>query len=151
MITHNGNAQTKQLNSITLNGGGFGHGVGLSQYGAGFLSKQGLLYPQIIKHYYRGVQLGTVPLTVNAQYPNKQLVFSEPTTTKVTLKAKTSNSNTTVLLSLNGKNIPLGNLSKQPISTTIDLKQLKALDNQLSVKLPTPNQTVQASVWLEFE
>lgn len=36
---------------------GYGHGVGLSQYGADRLAKQGKSYEQIIKHYYSGVEI----------------------------------------------------------------------------------------------
>lgn len=34
---------------------GYGHGVGLSQYGANEMAKVGYTYDQIIKHYYTGV------------------------------------------------------------------------------------------------
>lgn len=36
---------------------GYGHGVGLSQYGAGQMANQGYNYEQIIKHYYTGVSV----------------------------------------------------------------------------------------------
>ncbi|NLW56588.1 MAG: stage II sporulation protein D [Firmicutes bacterium] len=36
---------------------GYGHGVGLCQYGADGLAKQGRNYRQILAHYYQGVQL----------------------------------------------------------------------------------------------
>ena len=34
---------------------GYGHGVGLSQYGADYMARQGASYDEILKHYYRGV------------------------------------------------------------------------------------------------
>lgn len=37
---------------------GFGHGAGMSQYGANFMAKQGYNYKQILKHYYSGVEVG---------------------------------------------------------------------------------------------
>ncbi len=43
-----------------LKGGGFGHGVGLSQYGAKGMAEQGYNYKDIIKHYYRGVEIRKV-------------------------------------------------------------------------------------------
>jgi SpoIID/LytB domain protein len=52
------------LISLSAQGGGFGHGVGLSQLGASWMNKHGYAFPQIIQHYYKGVSLGTVPLTV---------------------------------------------------------------------------------------
>lgn len=36
---------------------GYGHGVGLSQSGSDSLAKQGYDYKQIIKHYYKNVEI----------------------------------------------------------------------------------------------
>ena len=36
---------------------GYGHGVGMSQYGANGMAKAGYNYEQILKHYYKGVKL----------------------------------------------------------------------------------------------
>ena len=36
---------------------GFGHGVGMSQYGANGMAKEGYTYTEILKHYYQGVQI----------------------------------------------------------------------------------------------
>lgn len=36
---------------------GYGHGVGMSQYGANELAKQGYDYKDILKHYYQGVEV----------------------------------------------------------------------------------------------
>ena len=43
--------------SITLNGIGYGHGVGLSQYGAINMAKSGMNYRQILSFYYPGTEL----------------------------------------------------------------------------------------------
>jgi len=43
-----------------VNGAGFGHGVGLSAYGAYGYGKNGLGYRQILAHYYRGTQVTTI-------------------------------------------------------------------------------------------
>ena len=37
---------------------GYGHGVGLSQYGSNQMAKLGYKYDEIIKHYYTGVEVG---------------------------------------------------------------------------------------------
>jgi stage II sporulation protein D len=44
---------------FTIRGAGFGHGVGMSQYGAYGFAKQGRSYDRILRHYYRGTELGT--------------------------------------------------------------------------------------------
>ena len=36
---------------------GYGHGVGLSQYGANGMAKNGYSYDQILKHYYKGITI----------------------------------------------------------------------------------------------
>ena len=36
---------------------GYGHGVGLSQYGADFMARQGKDFEEILKHYYTGIDL----------------------------------------------------------------------------------------------
>ena len=43
--------------SYTLKGTGYGHGVGMSQYGAKGMAMSGFTYDQIIKHYYTGVDI----------------------------------------------------------------------------------------------
>jgi stage II sporulation protein D len=42
-----------------VKGAGFGHGVGLSQYGAYGYAKHGFKYDQIVTHYYTGTTIGT--------------------------------------------------------------------------------------------
>lgn len=50
--------------NFKFTGGGFGHGVGMSQFGAYNLSRMGKKYPEILKHYYTGINLSTIPKTV---------------------------------------------------------------------------------------
>ncbi len=38
---------------------GYGHGVGMSQYGAQYMAEQGSSYEDILRHYYTGVELVT--------------------------------------------------------------------------------------------
>ena len=40
-----------------FNGGGFGHGCGMSQWGAGRMGQLGYKYDEILKHYYKGIEL----------------------------------------------------------------------------------------------
>ena len=47
----------QEENKIIVSTKGFGHGVGMSQYGAEALAKKGYNYEQIIKHYYTGVEI----------------------------------------------------------------------------------------------
>jgi stage II sporulation protein D len=43
--------------TITITGHGFGHGIGLCQYGALEMAKRGYSSEEIIKHYYSGIKL----------------------------------------------------------------------------------------------
>ena len=43
--------------SVTFTVTGYGHGVGMSQYGADFMARQGSTYEEILKHYYTGVEI----------------------------------------------------------------------------------------------
>jgi SpoIID/LytB domain protein len=54
----------KALTGIVAQGGGFGHGVGLSQLGASWMSGHGYPFFRIVQHYYKGVSLGSAPVTV---------------------------------------------------------------------------------------
>ncbi len=55
------------LTGIHAYGGGFGHGVGLSQYGAGFMgSELHKSYDKILQHYYSGITLATKPIILSA-------------------------------------------------------------------------------------
>ena len=54
-------------------GGGFGHGVGMSQYGAGYMATDlGMPYEKILQHYYTGITLGTVPFILSANSEQNQ-------------------------------------------------------------------------------
>src|SRR3712207_6472855 len=48
---------------FTIRGAGFGHGVGMSQYGALGFAQQGTGYREILAHYYTGTSLGAVEAT----------------------------------------------------------------------------------------
>ena len=46
--------------TIVLRGGGYGHAIGLSQYGSDKLGKDGKTYEEIIKYYYKNVDIGSL-------------------------------------------------------------------------------------------
>jgi SpoIID/LytB domain protein len=46
--------------SITIEGGGWGHGVGMSQYGAKGQAEANRSYTEILQHYYQGVSVPNV-------------------------------------------------------------------------------------------
>ena len=46
-----------EAGQLVIDGGGFGHGVGLCQYGCKGLAAAGLDYREILNHYYRGAEV----------------------------------------------------------------------------------------------
>lgn len=49
-------------NQITVNTKGYGHGVGMSQYGANGMAKTGYDYQEILKHYYQGIEIKKIKI-----------------------------------------------------------------------------------------
>jgi len=54
-------AVSAQSGSFTIRGAGWGHGWGMSQYGAYGAARKGLSWKQILAFYYRGTQLSSMP------------------------------------------------------------------------------------------
>lgn len=46
--------------ALTIRGAGFGHGVGMSQYGAAGFAEHGYTHAQILAHYFPGTEIGRV-------------------------------------------------------------------------------------------
>lgn len=64
VITSSGTSEVKQSggsaysgDGITITGTGWGHGVGMSQYGAKAMAEQGYTYEDILTFYYTGITL----------------------------------------------------------------------------------------------
>lgn len=48
--------------TVVISGRGYGHGVGMSQYGAFGMASQGLSHDRILAFYYPGTQIGKAPV-----------------------------------------------------------------------------------------
>ena len=60
LAQNNGGAVTPTQSepiSYTFSGGGWGHGVGMSQWGAKGMADNGFNYKEILTHYFTGVQV----------------------------------------------------------------------------------------------
>lgn len=56
-------------NEIIAYGGGFGHGCGMSQFGAMYMAKDcKMSFETILKHYYNGICIGTKPFELGHNY-----------------------------------------------------------------------------------
>src|SRR5436309_10053024 len=49
--------------TFVVTGHGWGHGVGLSQYGAYGYAQKGIGYEEIVLHYFTGTELGAAPVS----------------------------------------------------------------------------------------
>lgn len=80
------------LSKIVAYGGGFGHGVGMSQYGAGFMSAYlNKPFDEILKRYYSGISISTVPIILSAfegQSVVTQRFFSPKKSAKLVINNK---------------------------------------------------------------
>jgi stage II sporulation protein D len=61
MPAHADAAVSAKSGSFTIRGAGWGHGWGMSQYGAYGAARSGLSWKQILAFYYRGTELKTMP------------------------------------------------------------------------------------------
>lgn len=68
---------------VTVYGGGWGHNVGMSQYGAHGRARAGQSFLQILKAYYTGVDIGSYPIDIGRDpgsgTPTLRQQFDAPT------------------------------------------------------------------------
>ena len=86
--------------AFVVTGGGWGHGVGMSQWGAYGQARAGRDYRQILGHYYRGTELGSAP----AELLDKLRVLVAASVGSATVTAPTA----IVVVDGNGKRYRLG-------------------------------------------
>jgi len=78
IIVKNSYDECGNLTNIKFVGGGFGHGVGMSQYGAGNMSADGKKFNDILQHYYTGISIGTFPVKMTSKSDAVVQEFSSP-------------------------------------------------------------------------
>lgn len=111
-----------KLLSVTAYGGGFGHGVGLSQYGAGFMGTElGSKYYEILKHYYTGITLSTKPFILMAgNTPVSQTFYTQDKYAQIVVDNKYKLSY--FLVNINGRDHKF-DLSKKERVERIDISK----------------------------
>lgn len=125
-----------RLISVTGYGGGFGHGVGLSQYGAGFMGTElGMDYDRILKHYYTGITLSTKPVILMAgQSPVYQTFYTKDKYAQIVIDNKYKLSY--FLVNINGREHKI-DLSKKERVERVDIsKYLKHGHNTIMFFYP---------------
>lgn len=56
-VSRSGPKLDQPASEIVINGKGYGHGVGMSQYGAKKMAELGYTFEEILKHYYTGIDI----------------------------------------------------------------------------------------------
>lgn len=138
------------LSKITAYGGGFGHGVGMSQYGAAYMGqKLKLNFVQILKRYYSNISISTIPLNLKSEVKSKNKFSFFAPTKKARLAFYNIIGNGKVTISINGKllNISLDEKSK---SKKLDISSyLLKGQNAISVQGKTTDM-LNATFCIEF-
>ncbi len=57
VISANGGTLTEASDTVVFSGTGWGHGVGMSQCGAYGMAEKGFNYKEILKYYYKGIEV----------------------------------------------------------------------------------------------
>ena len=75
--------------TFAISGRGWGHGVGMSQWGAYGFARKGWTYERILGHYYRGATLGRAPVSkVRVLLANGQRSVTIASTSAFTVRAR---------------------------------------------------------------
>lgn len=91
----------EEITQITAYGGGYGHGVGMSQYGASYMAKELKKdFIEILKHYYTGIYLGTQPVDIDDK-PVQQTFYSPSDKALIMIQDRKNLSN--LQININGK------------------------------------------------
>lgn len=136
------------LSAINAFGGGLGHGVGMSQYGAGYMSKHGYTFDQILQHYYTGISIGTAPILLTTGTPAVRQKFSAPAE-KAVLILYNYDSLDRLNIVINSKKISLPIPNGQKYAK-FDLTQyVKTNNNEIIYSLPDGETSKKIKAWVE--
>lgn len=142
------------ISQVNLFGGGFGHGVGMSQYGASYMSGKGFTYDKILQHYYTGTAIGTIPVILcseNSKNAIKQVFYSS--------KAKgllwiDSEGVSPIAIKINGKDLVLQENKGYKVKKSVDISPYLKVGANEVVYYPTDseeNDGLSVKLWIELE
>lgn len=124
--------------SFTITGSGFGHGIGMSQYGAYQMAREGNNASEILRHYYTGVTVAnqTIPDALEdvrvqvlgpatGVYAGKSAYHDSYTTRTLTFSSPTSSTKSTWRLrSSDGTSLKVN--GSEDLSTSLSLRLTKS-------------------------
>lgn len=131
-------AASYAASTLTINGRGYGHGVGMSQYGAKGFAEQGWLYDQILQHYYSGAQLARLDKTSNVRVLLRSGGGTTTFSGATNVGDKTVNSRTTYnLLASGGGKFSLQTPAGKQIATISAPVKIRNTSNPVKLSGPT--------------
>ena len=133
--------ENNNLLKITAIGGGYGHGVGMSQFGAGAMAKSGKSFDEILQNYYSETELVLLPVELNSDADKNSAVYDfYLTKPKARLVVENKHSYLEMKVVINGKEF---NLKAQPSISRkyyVDISQYLTLgDNKVYFFYPLDN------------
>ncbi|EKE03355.1 MAG: SpoIID/LytB protein [uncultured bacterium] len=139
------------LVQVEATGGGYGHGVGMSQYGAGFMNQKGYTFDQILQHYYDGVAIGTWPITLFAQNnpitARQTFVLLKGNATLI-INNKDQLNNFKFIINSNEITISKDELNSEKVNINLDKYTNKGL-NEIVYYSPEDKKGKSIKVWVE--
>lgn len=138
--------------ALVAQGGGFGHGVGMSQLGASWMSHHGHGFADIIRHYYKGASLGSIPVSVGGKGPKQPVqtrFITEKPHGKLWLQTESGRIPGPVQVKINEHRLtftPSGNPSAFSVDPYLKANQINSL-----VLYPDSGQSSRAvKAWIEL-
>lgn len=142
IIIQNSYDDSGNLSNIKFIGGGFGHGVGMSQYGAGYMASKRCQFDDILQHYYTGIAIGTFPTEVSKEKVTQEFYSPNGRGTLIIENPKNVKNFTFII---NNVEINLDESTLQE-KTCIELDRLIKENNKIEF-LPLDDKLVK--VWVE--
>ncbi len=132
-------------NSYAIHGRGFGHGVGMSQYGANEMSKQSKTAKDILAFYFSGTAITTVG---KVEQLESELETATPTTPAIPVNPPVSAAEPVHNLKLSSPTFSLG--SKEPITIQYTLQKpatisVRAYDEKGNIRRVIINNSSQSA------
>ncbi len=115
--------------SFAFTGGGWGHGVGMSQYGACGMASQGKNYAQILTHYYSGTAIAS-----RTEPSNLRVLLADSSTFTITTAGTTTisgvgtvGSGQVITLRRSGNNVVLSGAVSRTVAAPLTINHTGAM------------------------
>ena len=138
------------IKTVVATGGGFGHGVGMSQWGAGSMAKKGYKFEDIIHHYYTDVDLAVLPFVVDAKKPLTARFYTNDK--KCLLKVENNVQNLDLNIIINNKYVDLNTKRQLTKDKKVDISHyLRKGENIITYEMGADSHAQKIKIWLEIE